>query len=183
MLIGITIAIIAAVLLLTSAALVRAHLRKQSMRKSFGPEYETVAQEHDSKQEVDRELLRRKRMHDQLSLRPISVADQEYYAASWEHVQGEFLDAPAVVLGSAEQLVSQLLDARGYPDDDPVERLALLSVEHADALGDYRRAQRITEYARRKYAPVPTEELRQALLTYHTLFNELMAVPGALASR
>ncbi len=183
MLIGIIIAILVIVPLLGAAIAGQARHRKQSLRKSFGPEYETVAQEHDSKQEVDRELLRRKRLHDQLSLHPISTADQKFYVTSWGQLQGEFLDAPAVALSSAEQLVSRLLDARGYPGDDPAERLALLSVEHADALGDYRRAQRITEHTRRKSAPVPTEEIRQALLTYHALFNELMAVPGALASR
>jgi hypothetical protein len=183
MLIGIIVAIIAVILLLGAAIAGRARHRKQRLRKSFGPEYETVAQEHDSKQEVDRELLRRKRLHEQLNLRPISAADQDFYVTSWEHVQGEFLDAPAVSLRSAEQLVSRLLDARGYPGDNPAERLALLSVAHADVLDDYRRARRITEYTRRRSAPVPTEELRQALLTYHTLFSELMAVPGALASQ
>lgn len=153
------------------------------LRRSFGPEYETVAQEHDSQHEVDRELLRRKRQHDQLDLHPVSTADQEFYTTSWEHLQGEFLDNPAGALNGAERLVSQLLDARGYPADDPGERLALLSVEHADALGDYRRAQRISEHVRGRAAPVPTEEIRQALLSYHALFNDLMAAPGALASR
>lgn len=183
MLIGIIIAIIAAALLLASGMLGWINHRRRRLRKSFGLEYETVAQECDSKQEVDRELLRRKRLHDTLRLRAISVNDQKYYISSWEHLQGGFLDDPALALSSAGQLVSQLLDARGYPGENPVEQLALLSVKHADTLADYRRAQRISEHARSKSAATPTEEIRQALLTYHTLFNELMAVPGALASR
>lgn len=181
--IGVIIAIIAAVLLVGLAAVGWERRRKQRLRRSFGPEYETVAQEHDSQQEVDRELLRRKRLHDQLDLRPVSEADQEFYAAAWEHVQGEFVDSPALALGNAERLISRLLDATGYPGDDPDERVALLSVEHADALGGYRRAQRISEFTSRTSEPVPTEELRQALLWYHTLFDELLATPGAPASR
>jgi len=181
--IGIIIAIIAAVLLLGLAALGWIGLEKRSLRRSFGVEYETVAQEHDTRQEVDRELLRRRRRHDTLRLQAISVNDQEYYATSWEHLQGEFLDDPALALNAAGQLVSQLLDARGYPGDDPRERLALLSVKHAATLGDYRRARQISEHVRTKSLATPTEEIRQALLTYHTLFNELMAVPGALAAR
>ncbi|HEV3173077.1 MAG TPA: hypothetical protein VGZ32_22210 [Actinocrinis sp.] len=183
MLIGIIIAIVAAVLLLGAAAVGWDRHRKENLRKSFGPEYETVAQELDSKQEVDRELLRRKRQHDQLSLHPVSAADQDYYTTAWEHLQGVFLDDPALALSSAEQLVAKLLDARGYPGGDPREQLALLSVEHADALADYRRAQRISEHTRGTSAPVPTEEIRQALLAYYTLFNHLLAVPGALAAR
>jgi hypothetical protein len=181
-LIGTVIAIIAAVLLLGLAAYGWTDHKKRSLRKSFGIEYETVAQEHDSKHEVDQELLRRKRLHDTLQLQAISVNDQEYYASSWEHVQGEFLDDPALALNAAGKLVSQLLDARGYPRDDPSEQLALLSVKHADTLGDYRRAQRISEHVRTKSVATPTEEIRQALLTYHTMFNELMADPGALAA-
>jgi len=181
--IGIIIAIIAAVLFLGAAALGWAGYRRRSLRKSFGPEYETVAQEHDSKKEVDQELLRRKRRHDTLRLHAISMDDQKYYVSSWEHLQGEFLDDPALALSSAGQLVSQLLDARGYPGEDPAEQLALLSVEHAGILADYRRAQRISQHTRGTSAPIPTEEIRQALLAYHTLFNELMAVPGALAAR
>ncbi|HEY3870414.1 MAG TPA: hypothetical protein VGM10_18755 [Actinocrinis sp.] len=183
MLVGTIIVIIAAVLLFGSAAIGRASRRKRSLRRSFGPEYETVAREHDSRQEVDRELLRRKRLHDELSLHTISVDDQEYFATSWEHVQSEFLDDPAVAVRSAGRLVTRLLDTRGYPVDDPGEQLALLSVKHANMLADYRRAQRISEHTLGTSAPVPTEELRQALLSYHALSNELLAAPGALAAR
>lgn len=183
MLVGVIIAIIAVVLLLGLAAVGRSNQRKRSLRRSFGPEYETVAQAHDSKQDVDRELLRRKRLHEQLNLHAISTNDQEYFATSWDHVQGEFLDDPAVALRSAGRLVTRLLDARGYPGDDPGERLALLSVNHANVLADYRRAQWMSEHTLRASAPVPTEELRQALLSYHALSNALMAEPGALATR
>lgn len=183
MAIGVIISIIAALLLLGLASLSRAVHEKRSLRRSFGLEYETVAQEHDSKQEVDRELLRRKRRHDTLRLQAISAQEQDYYTTSWEHLQAEFHDDPALALNVAGQLVSRLLAARGYPGDDPREQLALLSVNHADTLGDYRRAQRISEHLRTASVATPTEEIRQALLTYHTLFNELMAVPGALAAR
>ncbi len=183
MLIGIIVAAVAAVLLLGPTAVGWAGHKKRNLRKSFGSEYQTVAQELDSKQEVDRELLRRTRLYERLSLHPISADDQKYYSTSWEHLQGEFLDDPALALNSAGRLVSQLLDARGYPGDDPREQLALLSVKHADALGDYRRAQRISEHARGASVPVPTEEIREALLSYHALFDELMAAPGARAAR
>ena len=114
MLIGIIIAIATAILLLGSTAAGWAGHKKRSLRTSFGPEYETVVQEHDTKQDVDRELLRRKRLYDRLSLHAISVDDQEYYSTVWERLQAGFLDDPALALSSAGQLVSQLLDARGY---------------------------------------------------------------------
>lgn len=182
MLVGIVIAIIA-VLLLASAVVGRTTQRRRILRKSFGPEYDTVAQEHDSRQEVDRELLRRTRLHEELNLHQISVSDQAYFATSWEHVQSEFLDDPAVALRSAGRLVTRLLDARGYPVDDSGEQLALLSVKHASVLADYRRARQISEHTLSRSAPIPTEELRQALMSYRALSNELLAAPGALATR
>jgi len=87
MLIGIIIAIAAAILLLGSTAAGWAGHKKRNLRTSFGPEYETVVQEHDTKQDVDQELLRRKRLYDRLNLHAISVDDQEYYSTVWGRLQ------------------------------------------------------------------------------------------------
>ena len=172
---AIVITIIVAVVLIGSAVGGWFRYDKRRLRASFGPEYETVAQIHDTPREVDRELRRRKSVHGELDLRPISVEDQKFYATSWEHLQGDFLDDPTLSLISAEQLVTKLLDARGYPGADPDEQIALLSVEHANTLADYRTAQQISRHAQATPASTPTEDRRQALLSYHAFFNELLA--------
>ena len=174
----ILITIIIVAVLLVAAAAGWANYRKRSLRASFGAEVQTVEQEHGSSREVDRELRRRKKRHEELPLRVIGPEDREQYTTAWEQVQGEFLNDPSLALSHAEKLVATVLEARGYPGGEPEEQLALLSVEHADSLAGYRTAQHASRRAAENPTSVPTEELRQAMLSYLTLFDELLADPG-----
>jgi hypothetical protein len=179
---AILITIIIAVALLGAAFGGWIRYRKRELRASFGPELKTVAQEHGSPRKVDRELRRRKKQHDALELHTISAEDQAYYATKWEHLQGEFLDDPSLSLTDAERLVATVLETRGYPGEDVEEQLALLSVEHADSLAGYRAAQEVSRRALGDPTKIPTEELRQAMLSYLTLFNELLTDPSGETS-
>lgn len=176
---AILITIIVVVVVLAAAGFAWSARSKRKLRASFGPEVQTVAEDQGSARQVDRELRRRKKEHDALQLRAISPQQQENYATSWEHVQGEFLDDPALALVSSEKLVANVLEARGYPGGDAQEQLALLSVEYADSLAAYRDAQQVSRRASEDPRNIPTEELRQAMLAYLTLFNELLADSGA----
>jgi hypothetical protein len=150
---------------------------------TFGPEYARVKTEHGGTRAADRELNRRTRIHDKLRLEPISADDQDSYATSWEHVQGGFLDDPAVALSGAEQLIARLLAARGYPADEQGEQLALLSVQHGGTLAGYRQAQSVSERMRIDPTRVTTEQKRTALMQYQVFFGDLLTVPGAAAPR
>lgn len=176
---AILITIIVALVLLGSAAALWTRYDKRRLRASFGPELETVARQQGSPRNVDRELRRRKKRHDALELHAIGAEDQAYYATAWEHLQGEFLDDPSLALAGAERLVATVLEVRGYPGHDAEEQLALLSVEHAHSLAGYRAAQDVSRRALEDPTKIPTEELRQAMLSYLTLFNELLADPSA----
>jgi hypothetical protein len=61
---------------------------------------------------------------------------------------------------------------RGYPTEDFEQRLSDLSVGHASTLDHYRKAHDISGRATRKAAS--TEELRQAMVHYRSLFEELL---------
>jgi hypothetical protein len=175
---AILITIIVVAVLLVVGAVGWTGYSKRRLRASFGPEVQAVARDHESPREVDRELRRRKKEHDALQLRTITPQDQENYAAAWEQAQGEFLNDPALALAHAEQLVAAVLEARGYPGGETEEQLALLSVEYADSLADYRAAQQVSRRALGEPANISTEELRQAMLSYLTLFNELLTDSG-----
>jgi hypothetical protein len=69
-------------------------------------------------------------------------------------------------------LVTRLIGEIGYPTADDDERLALLSVEHAGVLDRYRDAHEIS--LRDARGEASTEQLRQALVHYRTLFAELL---------
>jgi hypothetical protein len=115
MTVGAIIVIIATVLIIAVVAYAaRREYDKHRTRASFGPEYARVKAEHGGTRAADRELARRSRMHDELRLEPISADDRDFYATSWGHIQGGFLDDPRVALSGAEQLIARLLAARGY---------------------------------------------------------------------
>jgi hypothetical protein len=67
----------------------------------------------------------------------------------------------------------------GYPVDNREQLLADLSVNHGKYLDGYRGAIRATDQA----ADGSTEEFRQALLDYRTLFNDLIGAPTADGAR
>ncbi|MEY9933077.1 hypothetical protein ABH926_007730 [Catenulispora sp. GP43] len=161
----------------------RREYAKREIRTSFGPEYDRVRSEYGGTRAADRELTRRNQMHSRLRLEPISANDRDFYASSWEHIRGGFLDDPVVALSSAEQLIARLLEARGYPVDDRGEQLALLSVQHGRAMADYRQALWVSERMRTDPASMPTEVKREALMQYQTLFEDLLTGPGAVVPR
>ena len=62
---------------------------------------------------------------------------------------------------------------RGYPADDQNEAMEALSVEHGPTLSRYREARLTSERARTGSAS--TDDLRNAMLQYRALFEELVA--------
>ncbi|MEZ0107640.1 hypothetical protein ABH920_001632 [Catenulispora sp. EB89] len=184
MTIGVIVTVIVLVLIVAVAvyAARREHARRQ-IRASFGPEYEQVRADYGGVRGADRELARRTHLHKKLRLEPISADDQDFYTTSWEHVQGGFLDNPALALTSAEQLVARLVAARGYPATDDDDHLALLSVEHGNVLPGYRQARSVSERAATDPTLVSTEEERKALMQYRALLEDMLAAPGATVPR
>jgi hypothetical protein len=147
-------------------------VRRQSLRRRFGPEYDRAVAERDSRQEAERELRERERRHAELELRPLSAESRATYAAAWEEVQVRFVDEPGDAVAAGDELVTRLIAERGYPTGDYEEQLAHLSVEHARTLGHYRDAHDI--HLRQQRGEASTEELRQALVHYRALFADLL---------
>jgi len=154
--------------------------RRRRLYASFGAEYELVAAQYDDRRAARRELLRRARLHRTLRLKTISTDDQDYYATSWVRVQGGMSHNPVRALNDAAELVRDLLDARGYPDDQD-KQVALLSVKHASALVGYRTAQLTLHQAKAESSATATEEMHSALVLFRVLFDGVLGVRGAAA--
>jgi hypothetical protein len=71
-------------------------------------------------------------------------------------------------------LVRELMLQRGYPMGDFERRSADISVDHPTIVVSYRAAQAIAVRNERSLAD--TEELRQAVVHYRALFDELFEV-------
>ena len=166
--------VIVVIILVVAAAAVGAWMaaRRRALRERFGPEYDRVVAERDSKLAGERELRDRERRHAELELKPLSPESKARYAEEWTRVQAQFVDAPEDAVRAGDALVTRLLGEIGYPTDNYDDQLATLSVEHATTLGHYRDAHDI--FLRADQGEASTEQLRQALVHYRALFAELI---------
>jgi hypothetical protein len=165
-LIGIVIAII---VVIAAAVLVSGELRRARLRRQFGPEYERLTTELGSKRKAEAELIARQRRAAKLDIQPLSAEQQAQYVADWTGLQEQFVDSPGDTVVAARRLIARVMRDRGYPDGDENDTIVHLSVHNARALDDYRHAQGVNGRADQ----ASTEELREAMLRYRTLFDDL----------
>jgi hypothetical protein len=110
---------------------------------------------------------------DRFSIRPLSEATRKRYADEWREVQSAFVDRPDGSLRGADLLVVSVMRDRGYPMDDFETSAADISVDHPYVVQNYRAAHAISEASDR--GDVDTESLRQGMVYYRMLFEELLA--------
>ena len=86
-----------------------------------------------------------------------------------------FVDGPGGAVTEADQLLGDVMSKRGYPVSDFEQRAADISVNYPLVLENYRLAHGIAVHQTNGQAS--TEDLRQALIHYRTLFDELVGEP------
>ncbi|MFI6782911.1 hypothetical protein [Micromonospora sp. NPDC050276] len=168
----IVIVLVVLVIVAVLALAARSLSRRRALRNRFGPEYDRVVAEQDSRSAAERELRDRERRHAELTLTPLSPQSRARYSAAWEELQVRFIDSPGETVGDADELVTRLIEEQGYPTGDFSDQIAHLSVEHARTLTNYRDAHEI--YLRNSRGEASTEELRQAVVHYRALFADLL---------
>lgn len=175
---GAIIAVIVIVVIVAAAAGAAAvySMRQRELRRRFGPEYDRLVAEYRSRRKAAAELTRRERRVRDLDLTELDPAARARYTQEWAAVQELFVDTPQRAVAEAQRLVMTVMNERGYPTDQPDQILADLSVDHASVLDHYRVAAAISERAAAGTAS--TEDLRQALINYRTLFGELLGEPA-----
>jgi hypothetical protein len=151
--------------------------RRRTLKDRFGPEYDRTIDLTDSKRRAERDLRERAAQRDQLDIRDLSPAAASRYQQQWAGLQQQFVDLPAAAVRDAQLLVTTVMRDRGYPTGDPDERESMLSVDHADIVNRYRAATQIE--ARNQAGKATTEELRQAMQHYRSLFDALLGDPHA----
>ncbi|MER6595212.1 hypothetical protein ABT214_25875 [Micromonospora purpureochromogenes] len=166
----VVVLVVLVVVALVAAAVVAG--RRRALRRRFGPEYDRVVAEQDSRGAAERELRDRERRHAELELTPLDPESRARYAAAWDELQVRFVDSPGETVGDADELVSRLIAERGYPTGDFSDQIAHLSVDHARTLTHYRDAHEIR--VRNERGEASTEELRQAVVHYRALFADLL---------
>jgi hypothetical protein len=125
---------------------------------------------------AESELRDRSKRHEELELRSLDTAEREDFERRWSDVQGQFVDDPSSAVRNADRLVVDVMSARGYPVDDFDQRADDLSVSHAQVTQGYREARRIAQA--NEQGRVDTEDLRQAVTSYRSLIQALLAGDG-----
>jgi hypothetical protein len=180
----IVMGVVVAALALLAVAI--AFLRKRSgdkLRLRFGPEYERAVAETGGRRKGEAELHQREKRVQGFAIKPLTSAQRERYMPLWTEIQTQFVDDPKAAVVGADQLLSEVMEHRGYPVADFDQRSADLSVDHPVVVQNYRTAHDIA--VRDPQDEASTEELRQAMLCYRALFQELTGEPadGELADR
>lgn len=163
-----------AVLVLVALAVWSAYRQKQSgiLKQRFGPEYERTVLDLGSRAKAETELKARKIRVEQLHLVALTAAEATRFNLAWSALQGRFVDNPKGVVVQADQLVRELMLARGYPVADFDRRAADISVDHPAVVEHYRAAQAVA--VRDQRGEADTEEQRKAVVHYRALFDELL---------
>jgi hypothetical protein len=148
--------------------------KSRRLRRQFGPEYEQTLRETGSRSAAERELEHRRHRIDRVTLRDLDREERREFGNRWRRIQVDFVDRPREAVEAADNLVSEIMLARGYPAGDFRQRVADASVGHAEVTADYRQARAIAEESRQGRAT--TEELRRSLVCYRNIFQEMLGI-------
>lgn len=146
--------------------------RSKNLQNQFGTEYEHTVTALGDEKKAQAELEARQKHVKTLKTHPLSGIERERYRADWLAVQAKFVDQPGAASVSANRLIMEVMQMRGYPVSDFEQRAADLSVTYPKLVGHYRAARAIA--LKNALEPAETEELRQAMRHYHLLFTELV---------
>lgn len=146
--------------------------RTKRLEKQFGPEYERVVEQAGDKKEAEKQLDARLQHVHSLQIRPLSDRERDHFARAWRSTQAKFIDEPAAALREADQIIKELMLAKGYPVQNFDERAADISVDYPNLVEHYRSLRQMADRSRRE--DISTEEMRQGMVDCRALFEELL---------
>jgi hypothetical protein len=170
-LVVVVVAVVATVLFLRKR-------RTERLRTKFGgAEYARAVKDGGNRRQAEAGLDQRTQRVDAFHIRALALVDRARFLDSWRGVQARFVDGPAGAVSEADRLLGDVMATRGYPVSDFEQRAADISVDHPLVLKNYRTAHDIA--LRQMRGEASTEDLRQAMVHYRTLFEELVNEPEA----
>jgi hypothetical protein len=168
LMIGVVIVLVAA----GAAIYVAQRQRSRQLRTHFGPEYDHALEGFKDRRVAERALMDRARKVEKLEIRPLPALRRDELHNRWLAVQAQFVDDPDAAIREAHSLLTTALHEQGYPTARFDEQIELLSVHHPTTVQHYREAHRLAE--ERARGDSDTEQLRQAMIHYRALFEDLL---------
>jgi len=180
----IAVVAIAAILVVAAWSTARRHRnqarqRSDRLREQFGPEYERTVTEMGGVRQAEAELTARQERVSHYNIRHLTAEEGQSFSDAWQVVQASFVDDPPTAVHDADALVGRVMEARGYPVGDYEQRSADMSVDMSPVLSHYRAAHDIA--IRGALGHADTEDLRQAVVSSHVMFTELVEATAVAA--
>jgi hypothetical protein len=172
---SLVVGIVVAVAVIIAIALIVRAQRTQKLKSRFGPEYNRAVKETGSAAQAEAKLQKLENRVQRFNIKPLSTEARADFTATWQTIQGRFVDDPRAALTEADRLIQQIMTARGYPVADFEQRAADVSVDHPLVVENYRAGHEIS--VRHAQGRASTEDMRQAMIHYRTLFAELADEP------
>lgn len=145
--------------------------RSESLREKFGNEYDHAVSTHGNRKRAEQDLIDRAEQVKKYNIVPLQANDRERFRRDWQKVETHFLERPTTAVVEADELVADIMRTRGYPMGDFDRHAADLSVTHPRIVDHYRAGHNAISGAP---GSASTEDLRQAMLHYRALFDELI---------
>jgi hypothetical protein len=178
--VAIVVAIVLVIVVVAIVSILKTR-RSERLRGRFGPEYIRAIERSGSKTLAEANLEKLASRVEGFQIIPLSPVVRANFVAAWQKIQARFVDDPKGALTEADKLIQEVMTARGYPVSDFEQRAADISVNHPLIVEHYRAGHEISREHLKGRAT--TEDLRQAMLHYRTLFAELADEPQLVRSK
>ena len=142
----------------------RRRTKTLALRTRFASEYNREVVKHGSRSHAEAKLADRETRVSTLKIRDLGATERKRFMTEWYTVQARFVDHPKASVTEADDLISALLEARGYPQVGFEQRAAGRSVNYPRVMENYRVAHAIA--VRLGQVEASTEELRTAMIQY-----------------
>ena len=168
--------VIVAILAAVAVLFITRRRKTEHLKQQFGSEYDRLVHQHGDPQRAETVLAAREKRVSHFELRTLPPTERERYAQEWAFVQRKFVDDPKGAANEADRLVTDVMNARGYPMSEFNQRADDISVNYPNAVGNYRSAHDIV--LRHGRGQSSTEDLRKAMVHFRSLFDELLGTSG-----
>ncbi len=146
--------------------------RTKRLKEDFGPEYNRAVEEVGNRKQAEDVLASRQERIESFRIRKLEPEEREQFLKKWKTIRADFVNDPGVEVEEADRVITEIMLARGYPMTQFDQRVENLSVNHPEVVSLYRQAHSVA--VKNRQSNVNTEELRQAMLKYQALFDELL---------
>lgn len=145
--------------------------RSERLRSQYGSEYDYAVSRAGNRKRAEAELEARSAEVERYDIRPLTADERDRYRSDWKRVEQHFIERPAAAVVETDELVADMMRVQGYPMGDFEKHAAALSVRHPRVVEHYRAGHQVMEGAP---GSASTEDLRQAMLHYRALIDELL---------